>query len=475
MFEVEGTEPAEGWEVRTEIEGFRGDGYFEWIGANSFPLPSAGKGATKYYFRIETAGNYQMRWRNRIAVGDSNTEHNDSWLRLATGTDVPEEHPLNGWTKVYSNNLGSWSWNSSTVDHEGLAIRQFFSQGDHTLEISGRSQGHAIDQIALYRYEDVNYSPQVANNWPLSQFVAFDGTITEPTEPEENPDPEEGETEPPEPVALINLTLAPENWQDLQSNQCVGNTLALPASDAVTFDPSDSTVGYTSGTYATVSQGSSALLLKFDTSLVPAGSIARLEYSTGEDVSDGQLLYALASHSDWRSDDDADTTPPDFLLELGRASGGWEANSRYSSSIQSAPLVSGINTLIISSQTESEPLTIFADPISDLAPRLLLSGGTDFCQNYQANVDASNEPVDPPEEINEPVETEVPVEPEETQATEVPVEPVPETETGDTDTQTTRKSSGSSSWWMLFGFLLPAVCRWHRTTSSTKRSRETHH
>ena len=462
LFEVEDAEVVEDWELKTEIEGFRGDGYFEWVGPQSFSLNTAGtRGAIKYYFRIHTAGNYQMRWRNRIAVGESNTEHNDSWLRLATGTDILEEQPLHsgnlqkdGWIKVYSNNRGSWSWNASTVDHDAMPIRQFFSQGDHTLEISARSLGHAIDQIALYRYPDVNYSPQIANNWELSQFVAFDGTITAPSDPEENPDPPEETPDPPEPVALINLALAPDDWQDLQNNQCVSNTLALPASDAVMFDPSDSNAGFASGIFATVSQGSSALLLKFDTSLVPVASTAVLEYSTGEDVSDGELRYALGSHSDWQSDDGADTLPPDFLLELGRASGGWETTSRYHSSILATALASGNNTLIISSETESEPLSIFAEPGSDLAPRLLLTGGTDFCTNWQANVDASNEPVDPPEEINEQTETEVPEEPEET------VEPEVEVEVDTPDSTGTGRSGGSTSLWMLFGLLLPLMSRW---------------
>ena len=163
LFEVEDIVPAEGWQLRTDIEEYDGNGYFEWTGPNAFPVSSAGLGTTTYHFRIETAGNYQFRWRSYIAIGESNTEHNDSWVRLTTGEDIPEQHPLDGWTKVYMNNSNSWSWSSNTVDHVGEPIRQYFIQGDHTVEISGRSNGHGIDRIALYRYEDVPYNTSVIN------------------------------------------------------------------------------------------------------------------------------------------------------------------------------------------------------------------------------------------------------------------------------------------------------------------------
>lgn len=459
LFDVENEEAVGGWELKTDIEDYEGSGYFEWTAPSAFSQSSAGRGNITYHFRIQTPGNYQIRWRNYIAMGESNTEHNDSWVRLATGEDIADQHPLEGnWTKIYMNTFGNWSWSSNTVDHERLPIRQYFSQGDHTLEISGRSMGHAIDRIAVYRYADVNYNSQIINTWELSSIITPDGSITnpeEPSDPEEPTDPEE--TNPTEPVELINLALAPDNWQELESNQCAGNTLALSALDTVTFDPSDSNSEFTSETFATLVQGSSALLLKFDTSLVPAVESAVIEYGTGEAISDGELLYALGSHSNWQSDESDGTTPPDVLLELNRASGGWEANSRYHSALQATALSAGINTLIISSESDTDPLSIFAEPSSDLAPRLLLTGSADFCTNWQANVDASNEPVEPPEEINEQTEPEEPVEPES--------EPESEPETDNRDSQDTRKSGGSSSWWMLFALFLPLTFRYGSTAS----------
>ncbi len=461
LFEVEDTEPSEGWELKTELDGFRGTGYFEWAGPNRFHINQAGSGTVTYYFRIETAGNYQMRWRNRIAIGDQGSEHNDSWIRFSTGSNVENQHPLDGWTKVYSNNLGSWSWNSSTVDHGGEMIRQYFSQGDHTLELSGRSPGHAIDQISLYRYQDVPYSPQAANNWDLSPYVAFDGTIIIPPEPEEEEEPEPE----PEPVALVNLDLAPESWLDLRSQTCVANTLAISASDVASFDPSNAASGYTQSEFVAVNNGLSAMLLSFDTSLVPPATSAVLEYSTGEEVSDGDVTYALGSHNDWQTDET--TLPPEFVLELGSASGGWIPSSRYQSTLQSDSLAQGLNTIIVSSATDTDSLEIYAETSSDLAPRLLLTGDESFCANWQANVDAANEPIEPPEEINEP-ETEEPVEVEQEGEPEEEMTPNIQPEDASQRSSTSDGLLGGAASWLMLSYVgLLLINRRRLVTQST--------
>lgn len=468
LFEVEDAEAADGWELKTDIDGFEGSGYFEWTGPNRFNQTLAGAGSTTYHFRIETAGNYQIRWRSYIAVGDNNTEHNDSWVQLPTGLNIFDEHPLDGWTKIYMNSLGNWSWTSVTVDHERFPVRQFLPEGDHTIQISGRSAGHAIDRILLYRYEDVNFNSQVVDTWNLSTAIAPDGSILEPastventglaenTDPEATTGPEEGE-----PVALVNIALAPDTWQELESYQCVGNTLALPSTDAVTYNPTNISNEYTSNTYAPLTQDSSSLLLKFDTALVPPADSVVLEYSTGANVSDGELLYALGSHSVWRSGE-ADvsdyTVPPQFLVELGRASGGWVADSRYHSPLEASALTAGANTLIVSRQSDSEPLDIFVEPASELAPRLILTGGDDFCTNWRANVDASNQPVQVAYETDEQTETdEATIDNQEPEVDRDGVEERDEVE--ELESQPTNRSGGSASWWMLLGFIAPLLTR----------------
>ena len=208
LFEAE-SQPATGdWELEQSIGGFSGSGYLRWDGPDAFAVGSAGRGTITYRFRIQRAGNYELRWRSRIARGNNNTEHNDSWVRFPTGRNVNGEQALSGWTKVFMNRLGEWSWRSSTVDNVGRPVRQFFAAGDHTIQISGRSNGHAIDRIALYDYSDSSISTSRFDS--LSSSGTSDTAapivpepVTEPEpEPEPTPTPEPTPEPMPEPVTL---------------------------------------------------------------------------------------------------------------------------------------------------------------------------------------------------------------------------------------------------------------------------------
>ena len=158
MMEVESSAAKGDWRLQRSLSGYSGNGYYIWTGTDAFGKNTAGRGAITYTFRIQKAGNYQMRWRSRIGKGTSRTEHNDSWVRFPTGRDIKGEQALDGWTKVFMNTRDSWVWQSATVDNVGKPVRQYFSAGVHTVQISGRSSGHAIDKIALFHYASVPYS-----------------------------------------------------------------------------------------------------------------------------------------------------------------------------------------------------------------------------------------------------------------------------------------------------------------------------
>ncbi len=226
VMDVESTSPAGSWRRETSIGGYKGSAYYVWRGADRFASSGAGQGTMRYRFRINTPGNYQLRWRSRIASGNSATESNDSWVRFPTGRNVSGEHSLNGWTKAYMNTLGSWSWDARTVDGRGLPLRQYFSAGDHYLEVSGRSNGHALDRIVLYRYASVNYSQNAFERLAQSSTTSGGSSNPEPRpepqpepqprpEPEPQPEPEpEPEPQPqpepePEPVAAPQPVAAP--------------------------------------------------------------------------------------------------------------------------------------------------------------------------------------------------------------------------------------------------------------------------
>lgn len=168
LIEVERAESDESWVLDTAIEGFTGEGYLLYTGKDLFNNP--GIALLRFYMRIEKTGKYRFQWHSRIAKGESNTEHNDSWLRFpdaakyyavkanhivypkGTGlTPNPNGSSSKGWFKVYQNARDKWTWNTSTSDHDPHSIFvEFDTAGIYQLEISGRSNGHAIDRLALY-------------------------------------------------------------------------------------------------------------------------------------------------------------------------------------------------------------------------------------------------------------------------------------------------------------------------------------
>ena len=161
---------ASGWISSTLLSGYTGKNYIIWGGNDSFNEP--GLGLMKFSIKINTPGTYQFVWNSRIGNGTSNTEHNDSWLRIkaddfygekdGTGQRVypkgsgktpnPEGTSKDNWLKVYMNKVGEWFWRSSTNDKDPFNVyAKFNSAGVYDIEISGRSKSHAIDQFVLYK------------------------------------------------------------------------------------------------------------------------------------------------------------------------------------------------------------------------------------------------------------------------------------------------------------------------------------
>ena len=95
-------EPTGDWAEMTFHDGFAGDSYYEWIGANYYTQP--GNGIMTYVIEIHEEGRYELRFHNRHEHSD-HTMENDCWVRMDGGT----------WYKLYSNGSGTvaqWNWNS---------------------------------------------------------------------------------------------------------------------------------------------------------------------------------------------------------------------------------------------------------------------------------------------------------------------------------------------------------------------------
>lgn len=253
VWEAESSGAGGGWSLQKKFGGYKGSGYLIWTGTDAFGKSTAGRGTKTFTIRIQKAGNYQMRWRSRIGKGTSRTEHNDSWIRFPTGKNISGEQALNGWTKVFMNTRDAWVWQSATVDNVGKPVRQYFSKGIHTVQISGRSSGHAIDRIALYHYPSVNYSASKFDALGQSGSSTTTQTVTAPEpepapepapEPEPTPEPEPApEPEPePEPTPPPAPAPEPEPAQVTVSNvsapslSVAGMQLSWNSVDAIAFN-----------------------------------------------------------------------------------------------------------------------------------------------------------------------------------------------------------------------------------------------
>lgn len=222
IMEAESSAAQGDWGLERSVDGFSGNGYLRWNGSDSFAVSTAGRGAITYRFRIKRAGNYELLWRSRITRGNNRTEHNDSWARFPTGQNIRGEQGLNGWTKVYMSTLNKWAWQSATVDNVGRRVRQYFSAGEHTFQISGRSNGHAIDRIALFDYSDNRISPSRFDSLPQSGTTG-NSSPSNPPVPTPEPIPEP----PTNPLPItVNAPLV----------AVAGNILSWPAVTAIVIN-----------------------------------------------------------------------------------------------------------------------------------------------------------------------------------------------------------------------------------------------
>ena len=169
VIEAEATQSVTSWQLLQSLGDYTGTGYLSYTGANRFNQP--GTSVLNYRLAISTPGVYRIQWRSRIAQGNDNTEHNDSWLRLPDANDFyatrtgsivypkgsgkmpnPDGGGKDGWFKVYQNTLGRWAWRTATSDNDPHNIFVRFDTAKvYLMQVSGRSEGHAIDRIVLHR------------------------------------------------------------------------------------------------------------------------------------------------------------------------------------------------------------------------------------------------------------------------------------------------------------------------------------
>ena len=376
-FEAESAVPdtnTSAWALQSELPNFSGDSYIEWTGPDFFAPEGAGQGILTYTFEINSPGNYELRWRTHIAKGESNTESNDSWVRFPTGVNIPDEQPMYGWTKVFMGHFGAWFWDAKMLDHVGANVRQFFPAGTHTMQVSGRSFGHAIDKMALFKYQELDLSPNDLDSrtgTPLA-FVEANQQLVD------NPAGEDsGETAATEgSVAALQIPAGIAQ----PPGECIDERLALAAEADVHLV---SAQAFNQNTLLLAPEPARALL-RFDLTGVPSGTAAELQVTVTDGGGITPLTTFLTDQSPWQEAAAELVQVPQNVLQLHAVTGQWDVGSRYAIPLPVADLPSAQMVLSLDAVDVPQSMQIASREDSFHMPILLISGANGFCDNYRA-------------------------------------------------------------------------------------------
>ena len=178
---------------------FSGDGFLYYAGSNFFR--DGGNNVIEYNIEIKDPGTYRFIYASAIGIfaTDANpaTEHNDAWVKFPDAdaffgyrndvntitipnnegvnqTNPDPNDPIlesaypgatykvavnstrrdNGYFKVYMNQLDDWWYEGANSDEDAHRVyARFDKPGTYTMQISGRSNGFAIDRAVLYKEE----------------------------------------------------------------------------------------------------------------------------------------------------------------------------------------------------------------------------------------------------------------------------------------------------------------------------------
>lgn len=191
---------------KESITGASANSALAYRGNNSFSNPD--NSTINYSVRINSPGTYRFIWRNKIGVIASTkptTEHNDSWLKINASdfyglkgshkvypggsgkSPVANGTTSGGYFKIYTGTI-DWSWTALTSDNDGHLIYATFNQpGVYSILVGGRSNGHIIDRMVLYK--ESSYTTAQAQSLSASQSNCSGGSTppTDPTPPTNTP------------------------------------------------------------------------------------------------------------------------------------------------------------------------------------------------------------------------------------------------------------------------------------------------
>lgn len=151
--------PITDW-AETDREGSSQGKSLIYLGQDQFNNP--GTAEMSFYLNVTDPGDYRVRLRSLIGKGTNQTESNDIWLKIEgaqiygmkNGATINFNiHPVvNGYAKIYQNELGAFTWNTFVVDNDphGTWVN-FPSAGLYKVLLSARSSGFVVDKLVIHK------------------------------------------------------------------------------------------------------------------------------------------------------------------------------------------------------------------------------------------------------------------------------------------------------------------------------------
>ncbi|MFK7847185.1 MAG: T9SS type A sorting domain-containing protein [Rhodothermales bacterium] len=173
VMEVESVERPFNWKFETIEEGFTGDGYLRYIGANHFNEP--GFDILEFDVVITNPGEYKMfLWSSHIDAPEPD-QNNDAWTKMDDGEWTKTVHPGVRQEEGFTFHT-QWVTFVDGVETFSEPTYQL-DAGVHTFYISGRSWSFRMDRVHIWKNDapfKVSYDVASMNTHPES---ARDNTI----------------------------------------------------------------------------------------------------------------------------------------------------------------------------------------------------------------------------------------------------------------------------------------------------------
>ena len=163
VFEAERFELKGQWELGYDADRASGGAYIYFSGANSYTSVNSSN-VISYTFRINTPGNYTVKWTMRQPEGERGTDKgNDAWIYFSDDRGYAGSVRLEHYEKFYGRSDDNFTLNGTAevhdLGHKWLTAK-FPAAGEYTLNIGGRSHGLQIDRIILFNGMTIDQAGQ---------------------------------------------------------------------------------------------------------------------------------------------------------------------------------------------------------------------------------------------------------------------------------------------------------------------------